>query len=91
MERISYRWRIIGQLIGLPFSKLESVAKEHHHKPEDCCQSVLAYWLMKPPPDYPSTWQGLIELLEDCQMLVLADDLRRFIFAAKIPSDLYTG
>ena len=68
IESISYKWRTIGELLGLQFSKLESLALEHRDKPEHCCRSVLGYWLDNPPPRYPTTWHGLIELLKDSQL-----------------------
>ena len=76
MENISYKWRTIGELIGLSFPKLESLAMDHHYKSEDCCCSVLGYWLENPPPRYPTTWQGLMELLEDSQLCEIVSQLR---------------
>ena len=76
MDNISYKWRIIGELLGLPFPKLESIAMEHHDKPENCCRSVLGQWLDNPPPRYPTTWQGLLELLEDGKLGEIATQLR---------------
>ena len=76
MDNISYKWRIIGELLGLPFPKLESIAMEHRDKPENCCRSVLGQWLDNPPPRYPTTWQGLLELLEDGKLGEIATQLR---------------
>ena len=76
MENIQYKWRIIGELIGLSFPKLESLAMEHHDKPEHCCRSVLGCWLENPPLRYPTTWQGLTELLEDSQLGEIVSQLR---------------
>ena len=76
LENISYKWRTIGELLGLPFSKLESLAMEHRDKPEHCCRSVLGNWLDNPHPRYPTTWQGLIELLEDSQLSQIVHRLR---------------
>ena len=76
MDNISYKWRIIGELLGLPFPKLESIAMEHRDKPENCCRSVLGQWLDNPSPRYPATWQGLLELLEDGKLGEIATQLR---------------
>ena len=76
MDDISYKWRIIGELVGLTHSKLENLAEEHRDKAERCCRSVLGYWLDNPHPRYPTTWQGLIELLEDSQLSEIASQLR---------------
>ena len=76
METISHKWRTIGELLGLPFSKLESLAIEHRDKPDHCCRSILGHWLDNPPPRYPTTWHGLIELLEDSKLGQVAIQLR---------------
>ena len=74
--RSSYKWRTLVELLGLPFSKLQSLAADHRDKFEECCQAVLGQWLDNPPPDYPTTWQGLIELLEDSQLGQVMTELR---------------
>ena len=84
MESISYKWRTIGELIGLPFSKLESLSIEHRDKPEHCCRSVLGSWLENPPPRYPATWQGLIELLEDSQLGQIVCQLKSALGSANL-------
>ena len=84
MENISYKWRTIGELIGLSYPKLESLAMEHRDKPEHCCRSVLGCWLENPPPRYPTTWQGLIELLEDSQLDEIVRQLRTVIPKAEV-------
>ena len=84
MENISYKWRTIGELLGLPFSKLENLAMEHCYKPEHCCRSVLGYWLDNPPPRYPTTWRGLIELLEDSQLGQIVHQLKQRRLVAKL-------
>ena len=68
MDEISFKWHDIGVLIGLSFAQLESISMEHREKPTECCRAVLGHWFDDPPPDYPVTWKGLIELLEDCQL-----------------------
>ena len=84
MENISYKWRTIGELIRLPFSKLESLAEQHLKNPEHCCRSVLGHWLENPPPDYPATWAGLIELLDDSQLGEVVSQLRTALSKAKL-------
>ena len=84
MENISHKWRTIGELLNLPFPKLESIATEHHDKPEDCCRAVLGCWLENSSPDYPATWQGLIELLEDCKLREVATQLEIILKEANL-------
>ena len=84
MEKIAYKWRTLGELLGLPFSKLQSLATEHRDKPEECCRAVLGQWLDNPPPDYPITWEGLLELLEDGQLGQIVTELRNVLDKAKL-------
>jgi hypothetical protein len=75
MERVSHNWREIGTLIGLSFQKLECLAREHRDKHTDCCRAVLGSWLEDPPEEYPITWSGLIELLQDCELSQVVSEL----------------
>ena len=84
MDKIAYKWRTLGELLGLPFSKLQSVTADHRDKSEECCRAVLGQWLDNPPPDYPTTWQGLLELLEDSQLGQVVTELRNVLDKAKL-------
>ena len=84
MEKIAYEWRTIGELLGLTFSRLQSLADEHGSQPEDCCQAVLDYWFNNPhnhrrSAKYPTTWKGLIGLLEDSKLGQVAAELRTIL------------
>ena len=83
LQNISHKWRTIGELLDLS-SRLESLAMEHREKPEDCCQAVMRLWLANPPDEYPSTWPGLIELLEDSQLSQIASQLRNVLHKANL-------
>ena len=76
LEMIQYKWRDIGQLAGLSKSQLESIATKHQDKPIECCRAVLGEWLENPPKEYPITWDGLIELLEDCGVTSAVKELK---------------
>ena len=76
MERISSRWRDIGELIGLSVPTLTSIATEHRDKPLGCCRAVLDHWLENPPTEYPLNWEKLIELLKDCKLGQVVSELQ---------------
>ena len=76
MDRISPNWQDIGLLIGLSFQQLECIAKEHRDRHTDCCRAVLCHWLENPPEEYPITWRGLIELLQDCHLCQVVSELK---------------
>ena len=84
MDKIAYKWRTLGELLGLPFSEQQSLAAEYRDKPKDCCRAVLGQWLDNPPPDYPTTCQGLLELLEDSQLGQVVTELRNVLDKAKL-------
>ena len=81
-EKIANEWRTIGELLNLTYSKLQSLADKYRQEQKECCRTVLRLWLDNPPPDYPATWQGLIDLLEDSQLGEVATELRTVLSKA---------
>jgi hypothetical protein len=87
-EKIAYKWRTIGELIGLTYSKLQRLEDKYRRrrplesKQKEYCQAVLKLWLDNPPPDYPATWQGLMDLLENSELSEVATELRTVLSRA---------
>ena len=79
MKRISFKWRDIGDLLGMPSSEMAKLSLKHHEDPVLCCQEVLDKWLHNPPCEYPATWEGLMELLEDSNLSSVASELRNVL------------
>ena len=79
IEEMSHKWCSIGGIIGMSHSVLENIVEKNRGNPEECCRAVLGRWLDNPPPDYPTTWQGLLELLEDSQLCKVASDLKKLL------------
>jgi hypothetical protein len=47
---------------------------------------VMNYWLThRHPSDYPPTWEGLCEMLEDVELAEVAVELRKAVEAAQDP------
>ena len=84
MERISSKWRDIGELIGLSFERLNCLAREHHNIYIDCCRAVLGHWLENPPAEYPITWRGLIELLQDSELGQMVTELKNALSRSNV-------
>ena len=84
MDMIGSRWHSIGQSLGLLPSQLDGISTEHRDNAIECCRAVLGKWLENPPPDYPVTWDGLLELLEDCQLAQVAVKLKSALSEAKL-------
>ena len=50
-----------------------------------CWCKVMHYWLTGGhTPDYPATWDGLYEMLEDVEYFEVARQLREAVLAAKV-------
>ena len=83
-DKISHKWRDIGELTGLSFPELDNISEKYRGDPKECCRAVLGQWLDNPPLDYPTTWEGLLELLEDSQLGQVVTELRNILDKAKL-------
>ena len=68
-----HQWRDIGNLF-VPRQQLVVWDKEKGAK--ECCEEMLNYWLDNPPHQYPATWEGLYELLDDSELGEVASKLK---------------
>ena len=76
MNRISAKWRKIGKLLDLSAAQLQGISTEHLGNQEDCCSAVLLKWMENPPREYPVSWEGLMELLEDSELSQVVEELK---------------
>ena len=83
-DKISHKWCDIGECTELAFPELENISEKYHGDPKECCRAVLGQWLDNPPPDYPTTWKGLLELLEDSQLGQVVSELRAILGKASL-------
>ena len=65
-SQIYHKWWDIGTSVELPLPQLEVLRTEKDA--QYCCDVVLRHWLEHPPRQYPATWEGLYELLDDCEL-----------------------
>ena len=84
MERVFLDWCDIGELISLSLQQLECLAREHRDIHADCCRAVLGSWLDDPPEEYPITWSGLIELLQDSELTQIVSELKNALSKSNI-------
>ena len=84
MEEVQTKWRDIGQVAGLSIAQLDSIVIDHRDKPTECCRAVFGKWLENPPREYPITWDGLIELLEDCKLTQVVTELKSVLSKANL-------
>ena len=78
VRSISSKWRNIGNLLGVSHAVLETIYSRYQDL-EEYCDAVLRNWLDNGSTDYPSTWNGLIKLLDDADCAQVAETLRQFI------------
>ena len=71
-----HKWRTIGDLV-VPRQLLTGWAKRMDD--EEGCRAVLSHWLDHPPCDYPATWEGLYELLDDSELGQVATELKQAV------------
>ena len=79
MDHISHKWRDIGELLDISHSELKSISEKYRGDSKECCREVLGRWLDNPPVDYPTTWHGIIELLEDSQLGQVVSQLKSIL------------
>ena len=84
MDKVSHEWRDLGELLDLSHAELESISMKCLKDPKDCCRAVLGQWLENPPEGYPTTWDGLIELLDDSQLGQVASQVRSILDKATV-------
>jgi hypothetical protein len=75
-QSIMHRWRDIGDLV-VPRQLLAVWANEKDAKTR--CTDVLSYWMDHPPRNYPATWEGLYELLNDSELSQVAINLKQAV------------
>ena len=76
MDKISWKWQDLGIMIGLESTQLDVYDFENQGNPTECCERVLTEWLYGQDGtrgDYPVTWNGLRELLQDVEISEVAE------------------
>ena len=72
-SKMFHKWRRIGDLVA---SRQQVEVWSREMNSEQCCDAVLSQWLDHPPRRYPATWEGLCELLDDCELGEVASELK---------------
>ena len=74
IEETSSKWQDLAILVGLSKSQMDGIKKESLGETEQCCLCVFDRWIISNGEftDYPITWSGLHELLEDIGHRALA-------------------
>ena len=75
VSEIFNKWKEIGILVGISHQQLEALEREKRES-KACCIAVLDHWLQNASKKYPASWDGLYEILEDCELGQVAERLR---------------
>ena len=78
-RKVSAKWRDFGELLGLEHNELEAWSKQYQQDADVCWGCVMQHWLDNGSDNYPVSWEGLCELLEDAEFAKVAGDLRKVI------------
>ena len=71
IQVIQHKWYDIGTLLGVPVSTIDS-----RNTNREKCQDALRMWMERGSQRYPVGWGGLIKVLQDVEMGVVAEELR---------------
>ncbi len=86
-ETIAPKWRDVAMMIEISNSKIEIIQNSGSGKtPEQCLYDILRIWETgsnRGSKEYPYSWDGLLDLLNDIEYGVLADDLREALASEK--------
>ena len=67
------KWREIGTLLEVP--GLTSIESRYRGDLKEQCHVVLQEWLKRGSAKYNPTWQGVLQVLVDVELNMLAKDL----------------
>ena len=86
IDSIAHRWKKLGILMDFDDdgNKVDLIANEHKQDgPVICCQEVFKLWLK----GTHATWRNLIDLLNDCEMGELIQEIKNALKEIPISSD----
>ncbi len=74
-DELSPHWHDMGLLLGISMSRLDGILAHRLGDVRQCFRDVLYDWIQNGSPDYPATWEGLLNLLRDMKLSSLASSL----------------
>ena len=75
-DNISPKWIEVGDLLGLSSERLKGIDLQRRGDVSMCIRDVLVDWLHGNQGSYPTTWEGVVHLLEDMELSTLAQQLK---------------
>ena len=85
IDKTQTQWRRLGILLKLE-DQLDAWEYQYQRNASMCWHKVIKHWLNGGGiPDYPNTWRGLFELLEDAKLYEVAKRLESALSSIVIP------
>ena len=83
LTRLAPSWRRLGLLMDFDESgtQLDIIDTKHRGDPEACCEAMFQHWL-KGNGITPCSWRTLIELLDDLDEEVLAQEIEAAVLSS---------
>lgn len=82
VDRVSSKWESFGYRLDIPQDMLTAWWEESLGNSAKCWMKVMRHWLMgEQTSEYPTTWEGLYEMLEDVAYIEEARGLREAVLA----------
>lgn len=81
-SRSADKWEDIATRLGLRLEEISSIKKDCHYQTSLCIKAVFKKWFehatsLPNARDYPKSWQGLINLLNDVELGEVAIELKK--------------
>ena len=71
-----HKWKDIASLICDSANKITELKEKHQNDPNDCLRDVFVHnFINKKPQKYSQDWSGLIELLNDVELEIVAEEV----------------
>ena len=79
-ERVCPKWKDFGIILNIEFELLNAWEKECNKNAIRCWDKVMTRWLEGTThKDYPSTWNGLYDLLNDLEYAEVTTTLKKIV------------
>ena len=76
IKEASHKWKDIVSLISDDPNRISVLEQQHRGNVEDCLrQALIDDFINQKPEEYSHDWRGLIELLKDVDLPVLAENV----------------
>ena len=79
VDKVSAKWMDFGSLLDLTQNQLTAWDTQHRGNAALCWKEVMQCWLNGGSEEYPPSWEGLYDLLEDVGCPAVAAELKKAV------------